>query len=274
MQRAVLIMFLAMSLIPAGDSAGKLMTGSYGIAPIYVAWSRFFVGALLLAPFVPQGAWALLRNWRIWLRAAALAGGISCIQAALQIEEIATVFATFFVGPLISYVLAVIFLREPVTLLRSALVLLGFIGVLIVVRPGMGASAGVLWALAAGCCYGIFLTMSRWLGPLGTPLAMTFVQLVIAALLLMPFGLLHFPQMSGTIAALTGASALCSMLGNLLLLFAYKHAPATRIAPLVYFQLVAAVGLGWLIFGDLPDIWTWTGLAVILGAGLASTRLR
>lgn len=274
MQRAILIMFLAMSLIPAGDSAGKLLTGTYGIAPVFVAWSRFFVGTLLVAPFVPRSAWALLRNWRIWVRAATLAAGITCIQTALQLEEIATVFATFFIGPLLSYVLAVIFLREPVTPLRSALVVMGFIGVLIVVRPGMGASTGVLWALAAGSCYGAFLTMSRWLGPLGTPLAMTFTQLVIAALLLLPFGLMHVPAFTGTVSALTLASALFSMLGNLLLLYAYKLAPATRIAPLVYFQLVAAVGLGWIIFGDLPDVWTWAGLAVILGAGLASARLR
>ena len=274
MQRAVLIMFLAMSLIPAGDSAGKLLSGTYATAPIFVAWSRFVVGALLIAPFIPRSAWALLRNWRIWVRAAVLAAGISSIQRALQIEEIATVFAAFFIAPLISYVLAVVFLREPVTPLRSALIVMGFIGVLIVVRPGMGASTGVLWAITAGTCYGIFLTMSRWLGPLGTPLAMTFAQLFIAALLLLPFGLMALPALTGTIAALTITSAMCSMLGNLLLLYAYQLVPATRIAPLVYFQLVAAVGLGWLIFGDLPDVWTWAGLIVILTAGLASTRLR
>ncbi|KIN74899.1 DMT family transporter [Sulfitobacter guttiformis] len=274
MQRAVFIMFLAMSLIPAGDSAGKLLSGTYQTAPIFVAWSRFLVGAVLILPFVPRSAWALLRNWRIWVRACFLAAGISCIQNALRVEEVATVFAAFFVGPLISYVLAVIFLREPVTPLRSALVVLGFLGVLIVVRPGMGASTGVLWAVTAGTCYGVFLTMSRWLGPLGTPLAMTFIQLLIAALVLVPLGVTHLPAFTGTIAGLTLISALCSMMGNLLLLYAYQLVPATRIAPLVYFQLVAAVGLGWAVFGDLPDIWTWAGLAVILTAGLASARLR
>jgi len=129
MQRAVLIMFLAMSLIPTGDSAGKLLSGTYDTAPIFVAWSRFVVGAALILPFIPRSAWLLLRNWRIWLRAGTLAAGISCIQVALQLEEIATVFSAFFIGPLISYVLAVVFLREPVTLLRSALVLMGFLGV-------------------------------------------------------------------------------------------------------------------------------------------------
>jgi len=274
MQRAVLIMFLAMSLIPAGDSAGKLMSGTYGVAPIFVAWSRFALGALLVLPFAPLSAWGLLRDWRIWLRAGVLALGISCIQTALQTEEIATVFAAFFIGPLISYVLAVIFLREPVTMARTALVIAGFIGVLIVVRPGMGTSTGVLWAVTAGSCYGVFLTMSRWLGSLGTPLAMSFVQLLIAGLLLTPFGLAQMPELSGAVVALTTTSALCSMLGNLLLLYAYGIAPATRLAPLVYFQLVAAVGLGWVVFGDLPDTWTWVGLAVILSAGLASARLR
>jgi drug/metabolite transporter (DMT)-like permease len=274
MQRAILIMFLAMSLIPAGDSAGKLLTGTHATAPIFVAWSRFAIGTLLVLPFVPRSAWGLLRNWRIWVRAATLATGISCIQTALHLEDIATVFAAFFIGPLISYVLAAIFLREPVTRLRTALILLGFIGVLIVVRPGMGASAGVLWALAAGSCYGVFLTMSRWLGHLGSPMALTFTQLLIAGILLMPLGLANLPAFSGTVAALTTASALFSMLGNLLLLYAYGLAPATRLAPLIYLQLIAAVALGWFIFGDLPDIWTWTGLTVIVCAGLASTRLR
>lgn len=274
MQRAVLIMFIAMSLIPAGDSAGKLLTSSYAIAPIFVAWSRFALGAVILLPFVPRAAWPLLRDWRIWVRAAALACGISCIQIALRTEDIALVFATFFIGPLVSYVLAALFLREPVTLLRSALIFLGFIGVLVVVRPGADMSAGVLWALTAGTMYGIFLTMSRWLGHLGTPLAMSFIQLLIACLLLLPFGLANLPAPSVPVITLITASAMFSMFGNLLLLYAYGLAPATRLAPLVYFQLVAAIGLGWAVFGNLPDVWTWTGLAVILMAGLASARLR
>lgn len=274
MRRAVFIMFVAMSLIPAGDSAGKVLTQQLGVAPLFVAWSRFAVGAVIVLPFVPRGAWRLLRDWRIWVRAATLAAGISAIQTALRTEQIATVFAAFFIGPLISYVLAAVFLRETVTRLRSALILVGFLGVLIVVRPGMGASAGLLWAVLAGVCYGVFLTMSRWLGHLGSPLSLTFTQLVIAAILLLPLGLANAPPATATVAGLASLSALCSMLGNLLLLFAYAHAPATRLAPLVYFQLIAAVGLGWLVFDDLPDVWTWTGLVVILGAGIASTRLR
>jgi len=274
MQRAVLIMFVAMSLIPAGDSAGKLLSGTYGATPVYVAWSRFALGALIILPFIHRSAFGVLRDWRIWVRAATLACGISAIQNALQTAEIATVFAAFFVGPMISYVLATIFLREPVTILRSALIVIGFCGVLLVVRPGMGGEPGLIWAVVAGFCYGVFLTMSRWLADVGTPIALTFTQLLLSAVFLLPFGLANLPDFTPTIAGLTFASALGSMLGNLLLLYAYRIAPATKLAPLVYFQLIAAVILGWVIFADLPDAYTWAGLVIIIGTGLASTRLR
>lgn len=273
MQRAVLIMFVAMSLIPAGDAAGKLLSSQLGVAPLFVAWSRFVLGALLVLPFMPTGTMRLLRDWRIWLRAAVLACGISSIQMALQSAEIATVFAAFFIGPMFSYVLAAAFLKEPVTLMRSALIVLGFLGVLLVVRPA-SPEPGVLWAVAAGLFYGVFLTMSRALSHLGAPLSLSFTQLLIAGLLLTPMGLSNLPTATLPIAGLTLTSALCSMLGNLLLLYAYRIAPATKLAPLVYFQLIAAVALGWIIFADLPDIYTWAGLALIITAGLASARLR
>ncbi len=274
MQRAVFIMFVAMSLIPLGDSAGKLLTSQHGAAPVFVAWSRFVIGALALAPFLPRGSLSILRDWRIWLRAATLAAGITSIQTALQTEAVATVFAAFFVGPLFSYALAAIFLREPVSYLRTALVFLGFLGVLIVVRPGAGMTIGTGWAVVAGLCYGAFLTQSRWLSHLAPPLPLTFSQMAISAVLLAPVGLIWLPAPTAAVAGLTLTSGLSSMLGNLLLLFAYRLSPATRLAPLIYFQLVAAVALGWSIFGNLPDAWTWVGLVVILGAGIASTRLR
>ncbi|MEP2681875.1 MAG: DMT family transporter [Sulfitobacter sp.] len=277
MQRAIPIMFIAMSLIPAGDSAGKILTSGMGVAPVFVAWSRFAIGALMVLPFLPRGTWGLMRDWRLWLRAATLALGITCIQTALQTEAIANVFAAFFIGPMVSYLLAALFLRERITLLRSALILLGFFGVLLVVRPGMGGGTGgpgLLFAVAAGLFYGVFLTMSRWLSDLAPPLALTFTQLAMSAVMLLPLGLMNLPAATLPVAGLATASALFSMLGNLLLLYAYRRAPATRLAPLVYFQLIAAVLLGLFLFSTLPDALTWAGLAVIIAAGITSARLR
>jgi drug/metabolite transporter (DMT)-like permease len=180
MWQSVLIMFIAMSLIPAGDIAGKFLTGSIGASPIYVAWSRFTIGAILVIPFLPSGTLALFRDWRIWFRGAILAAGITSIQFALKTEPIADVFAAFFIAPIISYILSILFLGERVTPLRTVLICLGFAGVLLVVRPGFGGSVYLLYAVMAGSFYGVFLTSSRWLGNVAHPLSLAFPQMVIA----------------------------------------------------------------------------------------------
>ncbi|AZV79489.1 DMT family transporter [Parasedimentitalea marina] len=274
MLQAVILMFIAMSMIPAGDLCGKLLTSSGIATPGFIASSRFVVGSALLLPFVPRGAYALLKDWRMWLRALLLVGGIFSVQTALKTEPLADVFAAFFVGPIISYVLSAIFLREPTTKLRSVLMLVGFAGVILVVRPGFGGSVNLLWAILAGGFYGAFLTTGRWLAHLGSPLELSLIQLLLAALFMLPIGLANLPDFTLSTSALTVGSAAFSMLGNLILLYAYSRVAATKLAPMVYFQLIAAVTLGWAAFGQLPDMLTWLGLAVVVSAGLGSAMLR
>ncbi|ETX28444.1 DMT family transporter [Roseivivax isoporae] len=265
-------MFVAMSCIPAGDTAGKILLTDHGLPPVFVAWARFCVGALAVLPFVPAGTLRLLRDWRIWGRAVLMASGIVSIQAALATAPIASVFAAFFIGPIVSYALSALVLREPVTRLRTALMAVGFAGVLLVVRPGFDAAPGLWFAVLAGLFYGSFLTASRAVTGLGSPLALLFTQLLCGAALLAPAALPRVPPVDAGMAGLLLASGLFSMAGNLLLLMAYRIGTASAIAPLVYFQLVAATVLGWVVFGDLPDALTWAGLALILGAGIASAR--
>lgn len=274
MWQATAIMFIAMSFVPAGDMAGKLLTSSGAASPVFVAWSRFLIGALLVLPFVPPAAYRLILNWRVWLRGLLLGCGILCIQTALQTEPLADVFAAFFVGPIVSYILSVMLLGERATAMRSVLMAVGFAGVLLVVRPGLGGSGGLIWALLAGTFYGAYLTASRWLADLGAATHVTFAQLVISAAVFAPLGLAHLPEPTWHTAGWTTASAAFSMIGNLLLLVAYQKAEATRIAPLVYFQLIAATALGWVAFGDVPDLWTWAGLVLVISAGLTSAALR
>ncbi|MGR3761884.1 DMT family transporter [Roseobacteraceae bacterium NS-SX3] len=274
MFQAVILMFVAMSMIPAGDLCGKLLTGSGAATPGFVAWSRFAIGTLLVLPFAHPRALRLFRDWRIWMRAGLLTGGITSIQMALVREPLADVFAAFFIGPVISYALSALLLREPVTRLQSLFMAAGFLGVLLVVRPGFGGSAGLLWAVLAGVFYGCFLTSSRWLAPLGTPQDLLLTQLSLSALFTLPLGLASLPAFSLPAAALTTGSAVFSMAGNFLLLFAYRRAGASTLAPMVYFQLFAAVFLGWAVFGQLPDLLTWIGLLAVAGAGLAPAALR
>ncbi|WIY26381.1 DMT family transporter [Parasedimentitalea psychrophila] len=274
MLQAVTLMFVAMSMIPAGDLCGKLLTSSGIATPAFIASSRFVIGSALLLPFVPLRAYSLMKDRRMWLRALLLVGGIVSVQTALKTEPMADVFAAFFIGPIISYGLSAVFLREPTTWLRSLLMLVGFAGVILVVRPGFGGSINLLWAVLAGGFYGCFLTTGRWLSHLGSPLELSLIQLLLAALVMLPMGLANLPELTLSTSILTLGSAAFSMLGNLILLFAYSKVAATKLAPMVYFQLIAAVTLGWAAFGQLPDMLTWLGLAVVVSAGLGSALLR
>lgn len=271
--RALPLMLLAMMLIPAGDAAGKLL-GMAGVAPGFTAWSRFALGAAMILPFtlriMPLG---LLADWRIWLRGLLLAGGILSILTALGTEPIANVFGAFFIGPILAYLLSAWLLREGFSRARLVLLALGFAGVLLVVRPGFGMTPGLGFAVLAGLFYGGFLTASRWLSGLAAPGALLLSQLIVGAVALAPVGLSAIPAVDLRLGALICASALGSMLGNLFLIRALGIAPASRLAPFVYTQLVAATFLGWAVFDSLPDGLTWAGLAILLISGLATLAL-
>lgn len=282
--RALPLMLIAMALIPTGDTAGKLLTsdvsaGGHSVAPVFVAWTRFAFGALLIAPFVLHIIeLRLFKDWRIWLRGVLLVGGITCILTALATEPIANVFAAFFVGPIISWLLSVWLLREPFSALRLCLICLGFGGVILVVKPGFGMTPGMGLAVLAGFFYGCYLVMSRWMANVARPRAVLFSQLVIGAIILAVPGLWALPPVTGStvvpLAGLTLASAACSMLGNLLLISAYRQAEASRMAPFVYTQLIWAMLLGALVFGTLPDGIALAGIALLLISGFASLLVR
>jgi drug/metabolite transporter (DMT)-like permease len=267
---AAVVMSLGMLLIPLGDTAGKLMT-SAGIAPFFVAWTRYIIGLLVLLPFAMHpDAVRLLSNWRIWLRSAIQVVTITSILTALQTEPIANVFAAFFLGPMVSYVLSVTLLKEQASTQRVILLSIGLIGVLLVVKPGFGMTPGLAWAAFAGCGYGMFLTASRWVAPLGKPVHLLITQLLIGAILLTPFGLLNLPEITTSLTGLVLWSGIASMLGNLLLVFAYARAGASILAPFVYVQLIGATAYGWLVFGNWPDGLSALGLVVIFLSGFVT----
>ncbi|MCV0427438.1 MAG: DMT family transporter [Roseibium sp.] len=268
--------FCAVTLIVMGDTCGKLLTAG-GVNPFIVAFSRFVIGALALWPLARIKLPELLayRDWRVILRAVFITCAICFILTALKTEPIANVFGAFFVGPIISYVLAVIFLSERPSRIHSVLLILGFVGVLLVVKPGFGASAGILFAVLAGVCYGCYLFMTKLLAGAMRPSLLLMSQLLIGSVLLAPFGLsFGMPEQSTSFWALIVLSALGSAAGNYLLVVANKMADASLVAPLVYSKLVAATVLGILVFGDWPDDVAMFGLMLIAFSGLGSLAAR
>lgn len=274
MMRAVLIMLVAMSLIPMGDTAGKLLTNDFGTQPAFVAFTRFAIGTLIIAPFAAPKHVRLLTDWRIWLRGGLIAGGILSILTALKTEPIANSFGAFFIGPIFSYTLSAFLLKEPAGWTRSGLLLLGFAGVLLVVQPGQDMSPNILWAVLGGLFYGGYLTASKWVMHLGPPPALLLSQLAIGTMVTAPLGLQSLPVITWEVSALTFSSAFCSMLGNLLLIKAVSLTQSTRLAPFVYFQIIAATALGVIAFGTFPNVFALFGLTLLVLSGFATLLIK
>ena len=269
------LIFVAVSFIVLGDTAGKALT-SQGTPPIFVAWTRFAIAALLMLPFsgLTRQELPVFTDWRIIGRAVILAVGICCILTGLQTAPMANVFGAFFIGPIISFLLAVVFLGERPTWARLWLLLLGFAGVLLVVKPGFGFAPGLGWALMAGVSYGIYLASTRVVAPLYRPRLLLISQLIIGAIVLSPFGITAaWPPLDPTTLALVTASAVGSAIGNYLIVISNRRADASLIAPLIYTQLISATVAGYFVFGDWPDAWVMLGLVIILVSGLGTLWL-
>jgi drug/metabolite transporter (DMT)-like permease len=269
--RVVVMVIMAMTLIVSGDAAAKVL-GGQGFDPVFTAWSRFALAAVVIAPFagLQRSDLAQAKDWRLVLRAMLIVGGIVCILTALRTEDMATVFGGFFVGPIVAYALSAMLLGERVTLARTVLLGLSFVGVLIVVRPGFGMTSGMGLAILAGCFHGSYLVATRWLAGGFRPRFLLLSQLVIGAVVLAPFAIGPLPPITGNTAVLIGISAMGSAMGNLLLVLVNRTTPANVIAPLIYSQLVVATALGIIVFGDWPDGTTLIGLVVIAIAGASS----
>jgi drug/metabolite transporter (DMT)-like permease len=209
-------------------------------------------------------------DWRLYLRAILIVGGIVSILTALKTEPMANVFGGFFVGPVVSYFLSALLLREQITPLRTLLLLVSFAGVLLVVRPGFGMTAGMGFAILAGCFHGGYLVATRWLAGDFRPRFLLFSQLLIGAILLAPFAMSERPEITVPLFSLITLSALGSAGGNLLLVIVNRTTPAGVVAPLIYSQLLAAMVIGWAVFGQWPDAFSLTGLVIIMVAGVSS----
>jgi drug/metabolite transporter (DMT)-like permease len=192
--------------------------------------------------------------------------------AALKYLPQAEATAISFVAPLLILVLAGPLLGEHVGWARWAAALAGFAGMLVIVRPGSGlATIGIVFAIATLACNAAFQLMSRKLAltehPITTVFLSSFVG-TVAATALLPFGLPdHWPDLWQALLFLS--FGVTGSVSHLLLMRAYRLAPASFIAPFIYVHIVQATISGYVFFGQFPDAVTLAGIAIILTSGAA-----
>ena len=174
-----------------------------------------------------------------------------------------------FVAPLITTALSPIFLGEKVGFRRWSAVIIGFIGSLIVIRPGfIEFNLASVAALGTSFFYGIYLVITRKLHTSDNPLLTLLLTGVVGALIgsfIVPAVWVNPTFNQWSLLALMGIFA---CLGHLFLILSLKYADASKLAPFGYFEIVTNIMLGYYCFADFPHYWTWVGLAIIICSGI------
>ncbi len=270
--RGILLMCAGVSTFPFMNTAVKLLTAHYPVAQI--TWARF-TGHLIvmLIVFLPRYRWTLLRTRRpavqIGRSVLMLASNLLFVMAIGRVP-LATASAIGFTAPLIVTALSVPLLRESVGWRRWSAVVVGFAGALAVIRPGSGfTDPSVLLLLLSSLAYALYQIATRWVGrydnaATGIIFAALFGSLAMS--LAMPFVFV----MPRTVwdALLFCSLGLLGGFGHYLVIRAFQLGAAAVIAPLGYVELIGTTILGFLVFDNFPDLWTWIGAGLIIASGL------
>jgi len=270
--RGIGLMLLAMATLALMDATMKELAGRY--AALQVAALR----GLLSLPFVV--AWIYWRDrgfrtlWRIRWPWHLLRGVLALVMLtgfiyAIRGMPLSEAYTLFFVSPLLITALSVPLLNERVGPRRWAAILVGFSGVLIVLRPGaVTIGLGTLAVLAAAVAYALNAITVRVLGRTDSTAAMSFWFMAMVAI---GAGLLALPDWQGVRAGDAGllfALGATGALGQVLITEAFRSAPVSVIAPFEYSALFWALGLDLLIWGELPEPIVFAGATVIVASGL------
>lgn len=272
-QTGALLMTAAMAAYTFNDALVKLIGGALplpqiltvrGIAASFLIYLLALrLGGLRLR--LPGRAWGMIA-----LRCAAEVAATYLFLTALLLMPIANVTAVLQVLPLSVTLSAALFLREPVGWRRMAAIAAGFAGMLLIVRPGPeGFSDGALYALAAVACITARDLVTRRMPPEVPSMTVT----LMSSLAVMSFGIATSaavdwqPMDSSGYLILTGA-ALFIFAGYLCSVMTMRVGEIAVIAPLRYSGLLWALILGWLVFGEWPDLLTMAGAAIVAGAGM------
>lgn len=266
----VALALVAVALFASMDAMSKGLSQRYD--PVMVTWARYLSQAvlvvLILSPRLKQVARARYPLIQL-VRSALIFGATLCFFIAIAFVPLAEATAVFDVAPLMITALAALILKEQVGPRRWAGVAAGFVGAMIVIRPGLSVfqPMAVLPMLAA-FCYALHAIATRFLGRDENPWT-TFLYSgaigAICASFLVPF---HWSTPTIEDALLMTLCGAVGGTGQLLLILAFARASAATLAPTTYFGLLMATMWGYVFFGDAPDLWTVLGAAVIVGSGL------
>jgi drug/metabolite transporter (DMT)-like permease len=269
--RGIALILASTVFLGASDATAKYLSAT--LPSIEIAWVRFLVFALIMVPaMLPGSPLYALRTERPGLqlmRGVALLASSLFFISGLRFLPIAEASATGFVAPLFVTALSIVFLGERVGVRRWLATAVGLIGVLIIVRPGTGAfHPAAFFPIVSALAWASTLIMTRMMsGREHAVTTMTYSAIAGVCILsaLVPFVWVAPSWHDILFGIFIG---IASTAGQWIVVLAFRYADASVLAPFSYTQLLWVSILGFVIFGEVPDIWTVTGAIFIVASGL------
>ena len=269
--KAILLNLSAWIMLPIMDGFAKYLSSSIPI--LQITWSRYFFTVLIAFPimfffFKEDLKWTQQPKLQI-IRGLLLFCANILFFYSISIISLAKALTLAFIAPLIVTILSPILLNEKVGLRRWVAVIIGFIGSLIVLRPGfVEINLASIAALGTGFLYGIYLIVTRKLHNSDHPLLTLLLTGVVGAII----GSMIMPAVwvkpTLTEWYMMFAIGFFASLGHLFLILSLRYADASKLAPFGYFEIVTNIIIGYFYFNHLPDLFHFVGLLIIISSGV------
>ena len=269
--KAIILNLSAWAVLPFMDTIAKYLSSE--ISFFQITWARYFFTVFWTLPFMffffrKNLKWSENPKLQI-LRGITLLSANICFFYSISVISMAKALTLAFIAPLVTTALSPMFLGENVGIKRWSAVIVGFIGSLVVIRPGLiEFNIATVAALGTGFFYGVYLIITRKLHTVDNPLLTLLITGLVGAIIssvFVPIVWVNLNQSQWLWLALMGIFA---CLGHLLLIYSLRYADASKLAPFGYFEIITNIILGYYFFQDFPDIWTFSGLFIIISSGV------
>ena len=273
--KAITFNLLAWVMLPIMDGFAKYLSADLPV--LQITWARYFFTVAFTFPimfffFKNQLKWSDKPKLQL-IRGLILLTANICFFYSISIISLAKALTLAFVAPLIVTAFSPVFLGEKVGVRRWSAVTIGFIGSLVVIRPGfVEINLASLAALGTGIMYGFYLIITRKLSTSDNPLLTLLLTGVVGAVIIscvMPFVWVKPTLNQWSMMAAIGVFA---CIGHLFLILSLKYADASKLAPLGYTEIIPNILIGYYFFSEIPDNWTYLGLFIIVLSGLYISR--
>ncbi len=244
---------------------------------LQITWARYFFTVFFTFPIMLF----FFRKYLVWtdkpklqfIRGLILLSANICFFYAISVISLAKALTLAFIAPLIVTAFSPIFLSEKVGYKRWSAVIIGFIGSLVVIRPGfVEINLASLAALGTGIMYGFYLIITRKLSTSDNPLLTLLLTGLVGAIIIST--IVPFVWVKPTLNqwSMMAAIGIFACIGHLFLILSLKYADASKLAPFSYFEIITNIFIGYYFFSDFPDNWTFLGLFIIVFSGIYISR--